>query len=70
MVLGALGLFKKFFRAESDPKMWFRCIAHNVMHYSVSDCPAAFGRSLDGAALLNKRRKGANGNHNDFERLV
>jgi hypothetical protein len=34
MALRALGLFKKFFRAESNPKMRFGSIAHNVMHYS------------------------------------
>ena len=34
MVLRALGLFQKFFWAESDPKVWFGCIAHNLMHYS------------------------------------
>ena len=33
MVLRALGLLKKFFRAGSGPKMRFGCIAHNLMHY-------------------------------------
>jgi len=32
--LGALTLFKKFFQAESDPKMRFGCIAQKLMHYS------------------------------------
>jgi len=31
---GFEGFSKKFFRAESDPKMQFGCIAHNLMHYS------------------------------------
>jgi hypothetical protein len=34
MVLRALGLFQKFFRAESEPKMRFGCIAQNLMHRS------------------------------------
>ena len=34
MVLKALGFFKRFSRAESDPKMRFGCKAHNLMHYS------------------------------------
>ena len=33
MVLGALGLLQKFFRAESNPKMCFGCIAHDLKHY-------------------------------------
>jgi hypothetical protein len=31
--LEVLELFQKFFRAESDPKTRFGCIAHNLMHY-------------------------------------
>ena len=34
MVLRALGLLQKFFRAESGPQMWFECIGHNLMHFS------------------------------------
>ena len=34
MVLCALTLFKKFFQAESDPKMGFGCISQKLMHYS------------------------------------
>jgi hypothetical protein len=34
MELRALGLLQKFFRAESDQKMRFECIGHNLMHYS------------------------------------
>jgi len=34
IVYRALGLFKKFYRAEFEPKMRFGCIAHNLMHYS------------------------------------
>jgi hypothetical protein len=36
MLVRDSGLFQKFFRAESDSKMWFECITHNVMHYSSS----------------------------------
>jgi len=34
MVLQALGSFKKFFRAESDPRMRFGCVGYNLTHYS------------------------------------
>jgi len=34
MVLRTLRLFKKFFQVESDPKMRFGCIAHNVTYYA------------------------------------
>lgn len=30
----ALGLRRKLFRAEFDPKMQFRCIVSNLTHYS------------------------------------
>jgi hypothetical protein len=29
----AMGLFQEFFRAETDPKVRFESIAHNLMHY-------------------------------------
>ena len=34
MVLWALGLFRKFYPAESGLKMRFRCRAHNLLYYS------------------------------------
>jgi len=36
MVSLAMGLFNRFFRAESELKMWFVFIAHNLWHYSGS----------------------------------
>ena len=33
MVLWALGLFQKLFRAESDSEIRSGCIAHNLVHY-------------------------------------